>query len=243
MITWVARVRAAAPGTAIRKIAYARGAFEPHYHLEAKLFRNGREDLTAVVRQIAANANCEGYIVATEISAALESTNQTLTGIGVYKSWASPSKRGVVVANFNLTVFDGRTFDVHRAPLPDFGAVVASAFVRPDDALRILNDLEFPTSPEQAANNAMLHDGARNLITARLGKVLARLSQGRVKGSPSRTGPAPSRRTLRLASFAESPQKATNRCARKTSNDAALLVAPFPLVLFAMAVGGDRAAL
>jgi len=174
----VARVRAAAPGTAIRKIAYARGAFEPYYHPEAKLFRNGREDLTAVVRQIAGNANCERYIVATKISAALESTNQTLTGIGIYKSWASPSKRGVVVANFNLTVFDGRTLDVHRAPLPDFGAVVASAFVRPDDALRILNDLEFPTSAERAASNAMLRDGARNLITARLDKVLPAYLKG-----------------------------------------------------------------
>jgi hypothetical protein len=56
--------------------------------------------------------------------------------------------------------------------------VVASAFVRQDDDLRILNDLEFPASPEQAANNAMLRDGARNLITARLDKILPAYLKG-----------------------------------------------------------------
>ncbi|MBR1088962.1 hypothetical protein JQ621_15960 [Bradyrhizobium manausense] len=168
----VARVRAAAPGTAVRKISYASGAFRPYDHPEAKLFRNSRDDLTALVRQIAGNANCERYIIATKSRISVDGTNQSIAGMGVYKNWASPSGRGVVVAHFLLTVFDGRTFEIHRAPSRDFGDVLASSFSNKNDDIRILNDLDFPKTPEQATNNATLRDSARNLITAKLEKIL-----------------------------------------------------------------------
>lgn len=168
----VARVRAAASGTAVRKIAYARGAFGPYYNPEVKLFRNDRDDLTAIVRQIVGNANCERYVVATKVNVALDGTNQTIAGVGVYKNWTSPSGRGVVVAYFRLTVFDGRTFDIQQAPSRNFGDAIASALAGKGDDIRILNDLEFPKTPEQAANNASLRDNTRNLVAAKLDKVL-----------------------------------------------------------------------
>ena len=168
----VTRVRAAAPGTAVRKVAYARGAFRPYDHPEAKLFRNDRDDLTAIVRQIAGNANCERYIVATKASVAVDGTNQSIAGVGVYKNWASPSGRGAVVAYFRLTVFDGRTFEIHKAPSRSFGDAIAASLVGKDDNIRILNNLDFPKTPEQATNNAVLRDSARELITAQLDKFL-----------------------------------------------------------------------
>ncbi|WP_298245186.1 hypothetical protein [uncultured Bradyrhizobium sp.] len=174
----VGRVRAAAPGIAVRKIAYANGAFKPYYHPEAKLFRNDRNDLTALVRQIAGSTNCERYIVATKSRVTVDGTNQSIEGVGVYKNWASPAGRGVVVAYFLLNVFDGRTFEIHRAPSRNFGDVLASSFSNKNDNNRILNDLEFPKTPEQAANNATLRDSARSLITAKLDKVLPAYIKG-----------------------------------------------------------------
>ncbi|MCK1388541.1 hypothetical protein [Bradyrhizobium sp. 21] len=175
---FVARVRAAAPGTAVRKIAYASGAFRPYYHPEAKLFRNDRDDLTALVRQIAGTANCERYIVATKSRVSVDGTNQSIEGLGVYKNWASPSGRGVVVAYYRINVFDGRTFDIHRAPTRSFGDVLASSFSNKNDNMQILNNLEFPKTPEQVTNSALLRDSTRGLLTAQLDKYLSAYIKG-----------------------------------------------------------------
>lgn len=175
---FVARVRAAAPGTAVRKIAYASGAFKPYYHPEAKLFRNDRDDLTALVRQIAGTANCERYVVATKSRISVDGTNQSIEGLGVYKNWASPSGRGVVVAYFRINVFDGRTFDIYRAPTRSFGDVVASSFSNKNDNMQILNNLEFPKTSEQVTNSALLRDSTRSLLTAQLDKYLPAYIKG-----------------------------------------------------------------
>jgi hypothetical protein len=175
---FVARVRAAAPGTAVRKIAYASGAFKPYYHPEAKLFRNDRDDLTALVRQIAGTANCERYVVATKARVSVDGTNQSIEGLGVYKNWASPSGRGVVVAYFRINVFDGRTFDIHRAPTRSFGDVLASSFSNKSDNMQILNNLEFPKTSEQVTNSALLRDSTRSLLTAQLDKYLPAYIKG-----------------------------------------------------------------
>lgn len=175
---FVARVRAAAPGMAVRKIAYASGAFRPYYHPETKLFRNDRDDLTALVRQIAGTANCERYVVATKARVSVDGTNQSIEGLGVYKNWASPSGRGVVVAYFRISVFDGRTFDIHRAPTRSFGDVLASSFSNKNDNMQILNNLEFPKTPEQVTNSALLRDSTRSLLTAQLDKYLPAYIKG-----------------------------------------------------------------
>ena len=100
----VARVRAAAaPGAAVRRLAYAKGAFEPYYHPPAQLFRNARDDLTAIVRQIAANANCERYVVVATFAGTLPGTNQTLSGIGVLNHGTSLFSRTSLFTNFSVT--------------------------------------------------------------------------------------------------------------------------------------------
>ena len=48
-----ARARAAAGATPLRRIAYAKGAFDTYYHPKPSLFRNDREELSNLVRQIA----------------------------------------------------------------------------------------------------------------------------------------------------------------------------------------------
>ena len=80
----VARVRAAVgPGTGVRRIAYPKGTFAPYDHPAPALVRNAQDDLTAIVRQITANAGCERYLVVAKFTGQVDGTNQTHRGVGV----------------------------------------------------------------------------------------------------------------------------------------------------------------
>ena len=168
-----ARVRAAAnPGVAVKRIAVSREALYELYEKPGKgLFNNPRENLTAVVRQIAANSRCARYIVVTRFAGNLAGTNQALKGIGVYTH--GPFGKAAVFAYISLTAFDGQTFAIRDDPFGSFGARMSAAMSRVarDDSIRTA-DTEFPASPEEAATNPKLRDTARALVTEKLDKVL-----------------------------------------------------------------------
>ena len=171
----VARVRAAAaPGAAVRRLAYAKGAFEPYYHPPAQLFRNARDDLTAIVRQIAANANCERYVVIATFAGTLPGTNQTLSGIGVLNHGTSLFSRTSLFTNFSVLVFDGQTFAIHKNPYASLESVLARAFQLTEkrDPLVELDNASFPDPASGAANSATLRDRVRALLAANLDKAL-----------------------------------------------------------------------
>jgi hypothetical protein len=168
----VARIRAAAPGTTVRKIAYARGAFDPWYHGRGKgLFNNPGENLTAVVRPVAANVGCDRYIVVTTFKGQLSGTNQALDGVGFSTNWSTGNKRGAVFAFVQVTVFDGQTFAIHTDPFATIGARL-SASLSKDDNVRHLDNFELPNSPDEAVSNPVLRDGVRALLTEKLDRVM-----------------------------------------------------------------------
>ncbi|MDE2332860.1 MAG: hypothetical protein KGK16_19060, partial [Bradyrhizobium sp.] len=86
------RVRAALPNVVVKRITYPKGVFAPYDHPAPALFRNSRDTLTAIVRQIANNAGCERYVVVTKLTGQVEGTNQSHRGIGVLN-------RGIGVLN------------------------------------------------------------------------------------------------------------------------------------------------
>ena len=169
----VERIRAAAPGTAVKRLAYAKGAFEPYYNPPVRLFRNSRDDLTAIVRQIAGNANCERYLVVTTFAGTLPGTNQTLSGIGVLNQGTSLFSATTLFTHVSMLVFDGQTFVIHKSPYASLEAVLASAF-QPEkpNPLVVLDNASFPEPASEAANSAILRDRARALLTAKLDKML-----------------------------------------------------------------------
>jgi len=58
----VERVRANAPAaTAVRRVAYPKGAFDRYYNPPESLFGNSRGDFVAIVQQIIDSAHCERY--------------------------------------------------------------------------------------------------------------------------------------------------------------------------------------
>jgi hypothetical protein len=173
----VARVRAVAPGTGVRKIAYAKGAFVPYYD-PPTMFRNARDDLTAIVRQAAANANCARYFVVTKVTVKADGNNQTLRGVGVVQQGAGPFTRTNLFAAFQMTVFDGQTYEIHRRPI-DFGSILTGSFVREKEPLNEIDNESFPASAAEAAANPMLRDRMRAYLASLLDKMLpAYLKEG-----------------------------------------------------------------
>src|SRR5579871_5629428 len=114
----VARARAAAPGRSVRRITYARDAFEPFYHPPRELFRDASHDLVDVIRQIAANTHCERYLVVVRFTGQVPGTNQTAHGIGLLTNWASGTLKYAQLFSFvAIAVFDGKTFARHQDPI------------------------------------------------------------------------------------------------------------------------------
>ena len=170
----VARVRAAAGGQSVKRIAYARGAFDPYYHPPKELFRDTRNDLVNVVRQIAARTSCERYLVVTRSSGQVGGTNQSAVGIGVLTNWASGAlKNATLFAFFRITMFDGRTFAKYDDAI-GIGTRLAAGFANlvKDENFTPLRDFDVPSSPESVVSNVRLRDGARAMLTAKLDKYL-----------------------------------------------------------------------
>ena len=172
----VARVRAAAGGgTPVKRIAYAKGAFDSLYRLQKQGFRDGREDLPAVVRQIAANSNCDRYVVVTTSIGPIPGTNQTGVGLGLFTNWANGvTKRGALFAFLQIAVLDGRNFTLHDDPSASPGAKLAASlsFFMKEKTFQQIEYDEAPTSPEAVAGDARLRDGMRALLTEKLDKML-----------------------------------------------------------------------
>lgn len=168
----VARVRAAAPpGMSARKISYAKGAFEP-YDNPPSMFRNARDDLTALVRQITANVACERYFVFTKVTTQLDGTNQTLRGIGVLNRSSVVSRTSLFTA-FQVTVFDGKTFEIYRRPF-NLGAILTRSLTpREREPLIELDNASFPEPAAEATNSALLRERTRALLSVTLDRMLS----------------------------------------------------------------------
>ena len=169
----VARVRAAAPGIAVRRISYPKGAFAPYDHPAPALFRNSRDDLTAIVRQIAANASCERYVVVTKITGQVDGTNQTNRGVGVVNRGIGSGvlSHTSLFASIYVAVFDGQTFAIRKKPF-DLGAALAGSLRLTQDPLTKLENDAFPVPATAAAASVILRDRTRALLAAALDKTL-----------------------------------------------------------------------
>jgi len=166
------RVRAAAGGTGVRRIAYPKGTFEPYYERSEALFRIPSDKLTPIVRQVASSTDCERYLVVTTLSVQLDGTNQPLNGIGILDG-RGPFGHPSLFTYFMVTIFDGKTFEIRRNPLPNLGRALARSFIpEKPNPLSLLDDGAFPQPAAAAAQNTMLRDRIRVLLAEKLDKTL-----------------------------------------------------------------------
>jgi hypothetical protein len=168
------RVRAAAGATPVRRITYPKGAFDAYYHPQSSLFRNSRNELTNLVREITANAGCERYLVVTRLKGQLAGTNQSIEGVGVLNRGTSLLSRTMLFAAISVTVFDGQTYEIRKNPHASLEAIFSrmAANLTKDENTGELDNSAFPASPQEAANSAVLRDRTRALLTERLDKNL-----------------------------------------------------------------------
>ena len=169
-----ARVRAAAGATPLRRIAYAKGTFDAYYHPKPSLFRNEREELSNLIRQIAGNAGCERYVVVTRGEGKLPGTNLPLRGLGILNRGVGPISHSFLYAYVDVTVFDGQTFEIRKGPGVTLEGVMKhmSNSFGLDEHLRKVDDSLFPVTAADAAANTPLRDNIRDFLTERLDKIL-----------------------------------------------------------------------
>ncbi|MFK4652523.1 hypothetical protein ABIF97_002457 [Bradyrhizobium japonicum] len=169
-----ARARAAAGNTPVRRITYAKGALDSYYHPKSGLFRNQREELSNLIRQVAGNAGCERYLVVMRSEGQLDGTNQSLSGVGIFSRGVGLISYAYVFAYIGVTWVDGRTFEIMKGPAVTFEGVMkhmADNFVS-NELLQKVDKSMFPETAADAASNTALRDTTRDFLTKRLDNIL-----------------------------------------------------------------------
>jgi hypothetical protein len=165
----VDHIRAAVgPGMAVRRIAYARGAFDG-YVPGIGMFQNLDTKAPAIVRQAAAQTQCERYVVVTRAVAQYVG-NQSIFGLGIVNSGRPILSTTALHAVVRIHVHDGQTFAVLKSGT---GALGGSSFLS-GPPTRKLDDSWWPEPPE-AANTPAMRDVTRKLLGEVLDKSLPEL--------------------------------------------------------------------
>jgi hypothetical protein len=170
----VTRVRAAAAVSAVRKIAYTKEDLQ-----RAKsdsFFHNINAEWRDFVRQVAAGANCQRYVLLTISSSQFANTNQTVEGFGILFWGNLIKKRTYLFALTHVRIFDGQTFELIKEAQSAGDDVSLGAMLIGDNPIRgpsrEVDDTSFPATPAEAATDPALREGARALLAASLDKTL-----------------------------------------------------------------------
>jgi len=168
-----ARVRAAAPGHAAQRIAYASAQL-------ARLKQEGSPladaDPEEFVRDVSAGADCERYVVVQLHSSRIIDSSEFVNGIGIVNV-ANPIKRhNFLFALTYIRIYDGRSFELIKQ-----GATSAGDEPLMSQVLRLtpfqgpkleLDEASFPATPTEAAANPIFRQRARALLKASLDHTL-----------------------------------------------------------------------
>jgi hypothetical protein len=169
-----ARAQAAAGAAPVRKITYAKGAFDSYYRREGglgNLFRNYRGELTNTIRQVAGNAGCERYLVVMRGDGQLPGSKLPLTGVGVVNRGAGIVEHTFLFASVRIVIFDGQTFEIRQNPITVDGVLQHLAANLTNEHMEKIDNSAFPTIAADAAGSAMLRDKTRTLLASRLDKI------------------------------------------------------------------------
>jgi len=162
----VERLRAAVgPGIAVRRIAFAKAVFEG-YVPGIGMFQNLDNKAPAIVRQAAAQTQCERYVVVTR-AVSQYIGNQSIYGLGVVGSGGpllSTTQLHVVV---RIHVHDGHTFAVLKS---GNGSLSGANFLT-GPPTRKLDGFQWPEPPE-AADTPAMRESTRKLLGEVLDKSL-----------------------------------------------------------------------
>jgi hypothetical protein len=177
----VSRVRAAAPGSSVRRIAYTREELKSGGRREQNpFFYHPEVDIADFVRFLAPRLRCERYVVVHR-----HGGTHREYGIGISQyPYNGPVQ---LSAMMYIRVYDGETFSLVKeaqALMTDdtyIDRLLRNPFGGPS---RELDRSMFPEKPADVVNNPVLRDGVRAMLTASLDKTLPPLL--RHQGQPAR---------------------------------------------------------
>lgn len=165
----VERVRAAVgPGIAVRRIAHAKAVFEG-YVPGIGMFQNLDTKAPAIVRQAAAQTQCERYVVVTR-AASQYVGNQSIYGLGIVNSGGPLLSTTQLHTVVRIHVHDGHTFAVIKSGA---GSLGGSSFLSGPPTRKL--DASWWPEPPEAANTPVMREATRKLVGEVLDKSLPEL--------------------------------------------------------------------
>jgi hypothetical protein len=170
-----ARVRAAAPHFAVRRIIFAREELARH----KSPFSSFNVELKNFVRDVSAGANCERYVVVHLEGSKVFDSPESVFGLGIVNVPSPFQRRNFLFAITNIRIYDGQSFEVIRQDLASTGeeSLVSNVlrFTPFRGPKRELDDASFPVAPLQATSSRVLREGVRALLAASLDRTLPAL--------------------------------------------------------------------
>jgi hypothetical protein len=165
----VSRVRAAAPGSAVRRIAFSRDELA-HAGKSDALFRNMNSELRDFARHVAAGTHCDRYVVVHR-----DGGGKPVFGIGIVKFVSLFDSHTFLFVLMRIRVYDGQTFElITEGPaVIEDESLLHRAYLNPvGGPSRALDEGSFPASRAEAVANPTLREGVRALLTASLDRTL-----------------------------------------------------------------------
>ncbi|MFH1340302.1 MAG: hypothetical protein ABIL01_03665 [Pseudomonadota bacterium] len=151
----IERLRAAVGrGTAVRRVAYAKGAFDG-YGPTAPIFQTDSKS-SDLVRRAAAQTQCERYIVVTRSNVFIG--NRPTFGIGLVNSGIGSFSVTVLHAVVGFVIYDGHSFAVLKRGTGSPGGRLLS-----DSPAIRLQGFPWPERPEEV-NTPAMREATRKLL-------------------------------------------------------------------------------
>lgn len=164
----VARVRAAAHGAMVQRIAFSR---EDLARARRPLSVFGKIDsVTDFARQVAAGTKCARYVVVHRTDG-----GKQVSGIGAVKFVSLTDSRAFLFVLMHIRVYDGRTFELimEASAQTNDESLLERAYVNPvGGPYKALDERSFPASREEVSANQVLREGVRSLLAESLDKTL-----------------------------------------------------------------------
>jgi hypothetical protein len=171
----VSRVRAAAGGNSVRRIAYTKEDLARSQETRS-LFHDRNADIKEFVQHSAGNAGCKRYVLVNKSGSQFSNTNQSVNGFGIVKCGNPIKSRVFLFALTYIRIYDGHTFElVSKATASGEDQSTISRLLMTNPIRgpnRELDEGSFPGAATEAGSNPSFRDGVRALLTSSLDRTL-----------------------------------------------------------------------
>ena len=170
-----ARVRAAAPGHATRRIVYTGQQLARHKQ-QGPPFPDVDAGLEDFVRDVSTGADCDRYVVVQLHSSRIMKTSEFVHGMGIVNVGFPITRHNFLFAITYIRIYDGRSFELIKqgATSTDDEPLMAQALrMTPFQGPKLeLDEASFPATPTEAATNPVFRKGVLALLKASLDNTL-----------------------------------------------------------------------